>query len=106
MVGHMGEGLPFMLQRINGVMSPQVTGLKRPAGDCFRENVHYTFGGFNYVSSFLSLFFEVGAQRIMFSADFPYGSMGRARAFLEQLPVSPADREAIAHGNAERLLRL
>jgi uncharacterized protein len=105
-VGHLGEGLPFMLQRINGVMSPQVTGLKRTAGDCLRDNVHYTFAGFNYVSSFLSLFFEVGAQRIMFSADFPYGSMGRGRAFLEQLPVSPTDREAIAHGNAERLLRL
>jgi uncharacterized protein len=105
-IGHMGEGLPFMLQRINGVMSPQVTGLKRSAGDCLRENVHYTFGGFNYVSSFLSLFLEVGAQRIMFSADYPYGSMGRGRAFLEQLPLSPADREAIAHGNAERLLGL
>ena len=33
-------------------------------------------------------------------------SMAQARAFLEQLPVSPADKERIAHGNAERLLRL
>jgi len=32
--------------------------------------------------------------------------MARARAFLEQLPVSPTDRERIAHGNAERLLQL
>ncbi len=103
-VGHLGEGLPFMLQRIDGVMSPQVTGLKRRAGDCLRDNVYYTFSGFNYVPSFLNLFLEVGAQRIMFSADYPYGSMERGRTFLEQLPVSPADREAIAHGNAERLL--
>ena len=42
----------------------------------------------------------------MFSADYPYASMAQARAFLEQLPVSPADRERIAHGNAERLLGL
>jgi predicted TIM-barrel fold metal-dependent hydrolase len=32
--------------------------------------------------------------------------MAQARAFLDQLPVSPADRERIAHGNAERLLRM
>lgn len=32
--------------------------------------------------------------------------MAQAYAFLEQLPISPADRERIAHGNAERLLRV
>jgi uncharacterized protein len=41
--------------------------------------------------------------RIMFSADHPYQSMIKARAFLDQLPVSEADRERIAHGNAEKL---
>ncbi len=29
----------------------------------------------------------------------------QARTFLDQLPVSPADKERIAHGNAELLLR-
>jgi hypothetical protein len=29
--------------------------------------------------------------------------MPLARAFLDQLPVSAADRERIAHGNAEKL---
>lgn len=43
---------------------------------------------------------------MLFSADYPYASMTQARAFLDQLPVSPADREQIAHGNAERLLKL
>jgi predicted TIM-barrel fold metal-dependent hydrolase len=42
----------------------------------------------------------------MFSVDHPYGSMKEARAFLDYLPVSPADRERIAHGNAEKLLKL
>ena len=42
----------------------------------------------------------------MFSADYPYSSMAQARAFLDQLPVSPADRARIAHGNAETLLGL
>jgi predicted TIM-barrel fold metal-dependent hydrolase len=42
----------------------------------------------------------------MFSADHPYASMAAARSFLDQLPVSPKDRERIAHGNAEALLRM
>ena len=49
---------------------------------------------------------QVGVDRIMFSADYPYGSMAEGSAFLDQLPVSPADKERIAHRNAERLLRL
>jgi uncharacterized protein len=57
-------------------------------------------------STFLDLLLQVGVDRIMFSADYPYGSMAQARAFLDQLPVSVADRERIAHGNAERLLGL
>ncbi len=105
-VGHMGEGLPFMLERIDMRMSQKVTGLKRRTADYLRENVYYTFGGFNFTPTFLNLFLEVGADRIMLSADYPHGSLAKARAFLEQLPVSTTYREKIAHGNAERLLKL
>ncbi len=104
-IGHMGEGLPFFMQRVD-VMPVELTGLKRPVSDYLRENLHYTFAGFNFPPTFLDLLLEVGVGRIMFSADYPYASMARARAFLEQIPVSAADRERIAHGNAERLFNL
>jgi uncharacterized protein len=104
-IGHMGEGLPFMLPRLN-TMHVSLTKLERPIAAYLRENVHYTFSGFNFTPTFLDLFMEVGVDRIMFSADHPYGSVTKARAFLEHLPVSAADRERIAHGNAERLFRL
>lgn len=104
-VGHMGEGLPFMQSRLD-IMTPQVTGLKRPVSAYLRENVHYTFSGFNFLPTFLDLMLQVGVDRIMFSADHPYGSMQQARAFLDNLPVSAADKERIAHGNAERLLKM
>jgi predicted TIM-barrel fold metal-dependent hydrolase len=105
-IGHLGEGLPFMLPRLNKNLPPEMTKLNRRLGEYLRENVHYTFGGFNFPATFLNLLLEVGVERIMFSVDHPYGSMAEARAFLEQLPVSPADRERIAHGNAERLFGL
>ena len=102
-IGHMGEGLPFMFQRLD-VMPQAITTLERPVSAYLRDNVYYTFSGFNFPATFLDLFLELGGvERIMFSADHPYQSMAQARAFLEQLPVSAADKARIAHGNAERL---
>jgi hypothetical protein len=105
-IGHMGEALPFMLSRIEMALPADMTKLQRPIGAYFRENLHYTFGGFNWTQTFLDLLLQVGTDRIMFSADYPYRSMEWAHTFLDQLPVSPADKERIAHGNAERLLRM
>jgi uncharacterized protein len=105
-IGHLGEGLPFMFQRFD-IMPPAVTGLKRQYRDYLRENVHYTSAGFNFPPTFLSLLLELGGvDRIMFSADHPFQSMAASRAFLEQLPVSQTDKERIAHGNAEKLFGL
>jgi predicted TIM-barrel fold metal-dependent hydrolase len=103
-IGHMGEALPFMLPRLEHTLPMQVTKLKRPMRDYLRENIYYTFSGFNYTQNFLDLMLQVGAERILFSADYPFSSMEAAKVFLEQLPISPADRERIAHGNAEHLL--
>jgi uncharacterized protein len=105
-IGHLGETLPFMLPRLERALPTELTGLDRPVSAYLRENVHYTVSGFNWTPAFLDLLLEVGADRIMFSTDHPYASMTEAQAFLDQLPVSPADKERIAHGNAEQLLRL
>ena len=51
----------------------------------------------------MALLLLVGAECILFSADWPYPSMAEARAFLDRLPVSPVDRQRIAYGNAEVL---
>src|SRR4029077_5806779 len=94
-IGPLGEGIPFMLPRMHKNFPTELTKLQRPFGDYLRENVHYTFGGFNFPATFQNLLSEVGAGRIMFSVDHPYGSMAEAKAFLQQTPVSDADREAI-----------
>ena len=105
-IGHLGEGLPFMLPRFEERLAPSLTKLKRPVTAYLRENIHYTIAGFNFPAAFLDLLLEVGVERIMFSADYPYNSMEDAMAFLQQIPVSVADRERIAHGNAEKLFKL
>jgi len=105
-IGHLGEGIPFMLPRLNTTLPMGLTKLARPLAAYLRENVYYTFAGFNYPATFLDLLLEVGVERIMFSADHPYAPMLEARSFLDQIPVTAADRERIAYGNAERLFNL
>ncbi len=104
-IGHLGEALPFMMQRVD-IMPQAMTKLREPVSVYLRNNIHYTISGFNFPAAFLDMLLEVGVGRVMFSADYPYASMAEARAFLEQIPVSAADREAIAHGNAEKLFKL
>ena len=62
-IGHLGEGLPFMLPRLDA-MTPVMTKLKRPVSEYLRENVHYTVSGFNFPATFLNLLLEVGVERI------------------------------------------
>ena len=45
-----------------------------------------------------------GPERILFSVDHPFADSAEATAFLADAPLDAADRERIAHGNAEALL--
>jgi predicted TIM-barrel fold metal-dependent hydrolase len=49
---------------------------------------------------------EIGADRIIYSEDFPYVVRENVTEFLEQADLSDGQRNAIAHGNAETLLRM
>ena len=54
--------------------------------------------------SYLSMANTVGIDRVLFTTDYPYGSMKAARSFFDQLPINVNDKDKIAHLNAERLL--
>jgi len=106
-IGHMGEALPFMLDRIDETTSVQAkTLLRRSARQTIIDQVWITTSGFFTMVPFMAALMSFGVDRIMFSVDYPFASNARARAFLDALPVSPADRLKIAHGNADRLLGL
>ncbi len=106
-IGHMGEALPFMLDRIDETTNAQAkTLLKRSVRQTILDQVWITTSGFFTMVPFMAALTAFGVDRILFSVDYPFASNARARAFLDALPVSPADRAKIAHGNADRLLRL
>jgi predicted TIM-barrel fold metal-dependent hydrolase len=106
-IGHMGEALPFMLDRIDETTAATAkTHLQRSVRQTILDQVWITTSGFFTMVPFMAALMSFGVDRIMFSVDYPFASNARARAFLDTLPVSPTDRAKIAHGNADRLLRL
>ncbi len=104
-IGHMGENLPFSLMRADSVLSRHVPG-PRPLADVVRDHVSITICGYATVPPLLCALSVFGADRILFSADYPFGDPVQHAEFLAGAPISPADREKIAHLNAERLFAL
>ncbi|CKI30154.1 amidohydrolase family protein [Mycolicibacterium smegmatis] len=104
-VGHMGENLPFSLMRADAVLSGYYPGGPSVA-ETVRAHVHITISGYTTAPPLLCALQVFGADRIMFAADYPYGDAVTHAEFLAQAPISPADREKIAHVNARQLFRL
>lgn len=105
-IGHMGEDLPFSIARAEMVFGRAAPNLKRSIGEYFCEHFHLTTSGYFSTPPFLCAQQVVGIDRILFSVDYPFSSTTVGRRFLDNLAVSPEDREKVAHGNAEKLLRL
>lgn len=102
--GHWGEVVLFYLERIDGL--GRVAKLERPISDYFRRHVSVTPSGM-WSPRYLRWALEVlGPERILFSSDYPYRFTpdGMARRFLDEADLSEADRNAIAHGNWERMV--
>ncbi|HTH32745.1 MAG TPA: amidohydrolase family protein [Xanthobacteraceae bacterium] len=105
-IGHMGEGLPAMLARCEHQFGKELSFLSRPLGKTITDQVYVTSAGFFTNPPFVAALETFGIDRLMFSVDYPYASNADGRAFLEKVPLSPADRAKFAHGNADRLLKL
>jgi 2,3-dihydroxybenzoate decarboxylase len=108
-LGHMGEGLPFSLGRIDDRLGILDHGrqLAKPPSAYFRENVIVTTAGVESAVPLSATIAEVGVERVLFSIDYPYQSMTSATDFLFSVELDdPHDRAALASGNAERLLKI
>jgi predicted TIM-barrel fold metal-dependent hydrolase len=104
--GHMGEGIPFHLDRIQDMLGPVVTGHSLSVSDTLRRNLYLTTSGYNYDAPLQCALATFGPDHVLFSVDHPFGNSRKATDYLKSAPLGAADREKIAHGNAESLLRL
>jgi|SRR4051794_10414833 len=110
MVGHMGEGLPYVLWRLDSRWAWHnhhgIELNREKPSDYIRHNLYITTSGVCDVPPLLCALAALGPDHILFAADYPFEDLQTATAFLRGAPISEADRAKIAHGNAERLLRM
>jgi 5-carboxyvanillate decarboxylase len=111
-IGHLGEGLIFWLDRIDFVfkkpwMDPEILpDIKRKPSEYVKDNFIITTAGIFSQPAFLSVYLELGGEKMLFASDYPYEKTAEATEFIDKLPISDMDRERIYHLNAEKLFRL
>ena len=105
-IGHMGEGLPAMLARCDQFFEGATAHLARSVGRTVLDQVSVTTSGLFTLPPFEVALAVFGIDRILFSVDYPYSSNLQGQDFLAGLALAPADLEKLAHGNADRLLKL
>lgn len=107
-IGHMGETLPFMMARSERALSRELTKTERTLSETLRSQVWVTTSGFFTMPPLETAIATFGPERILFSVDYPYSTNQQGADYLAEmaLTLKPAVVEAIAHGNAERALKL
>jgi predicted TIM-barrel fold metal-dependent hydrolase len=105
-IGHMGEMIPFQLARIDRALTRVAGNLRQSPAAYFQSNIHITTSGL-FTAPPLRLALEVlGADRVLFSIDYPYSGNDVGAAFLDSLALPPDDFDKITHRNAEKLFGL
>ncbi|HWJ69918.1 MAG TPA: amidohydrolase family protein [Sphingobium sp.] len=104
-LGHMGEGIPFWLSRIDYMHrhGTSRTRLQRTMTDYFRDNFMITTSGMNSPETLRFCIELLSANNIMWAIDYPYQETPDAMDFMTTVDIAPADRAAIFHRNAERV---
>lgn len=109
-IGHMGEGLPYSMWRVdnhNKWMKEQNRyPAKRKIAEYFRENFHITTSGNFRTQTLIDAMLEIGADRILFSADWPFENIDHAAAWFDTTAIAENDRYKIGRGNARSLFKL
>ena len=109
-LGHLGEGIPVQLWRIdnrNGWMkAPHKYAAKNGVADYFRKHFHLTTSGNFHTPSLVNAMTEMGPDRVMFSVDWPFEDVGESAQWFDTASISETDRQKVGRSNAIKLFKL
>jgi len=111
-LGHLGEGLVFWIYRVDFSfkkpwMEEEIRPrIKKAPSEYIRSNFFVCNSGMYSVPAFMSVFLELGADRMLFAADYPYENSEEAANFIDSIPISSLDKEKIQHGVAEKIFKI
>ncbi len=95
-----------MMARCDQIFGPHINHLARSVSQTILDHVSITTSGLFTMPPFEVALAIFGVDRILFSVDYPYSSNSHGEEFLQGLSVSAVDLEKVAHGNADRILKL
>lgn len=110
-LGHLGEGLPFLLPRMQHRLDEQREGAKgskakRRPSYYFANNFHVTTSGHFHTKPFIEAIEQIGADRVLFSVDYPYEQMDMGGRWFDDMRLNGATKLKIGRENANHLFRL
>jgi gamma-resorcylate decarboxylase len=107
-LGHLGEGLPFSVWRVDHRLEKDPRGItiKKKIGDYFRQNFWVTTSGNFHTYSLQDTMWEIGVDRILFACDFPFEEMEDAATWFDAASINPYDKAKIGRTNALGLFKL
>jgi 2,3-dihydroxybenzoate decarboxylase len=109
-LGHIGEGIPIYLWRIDGrngwMQQPHRFAAKHGVGHYFRKHFHLTTSGNFSTPALLNAVTEMGAERVMFSIDWPFEAVDEGCAWFDKAQIDEAERKKIGRDNAIKLFKL
>jgi len=113
-LGHLGEGLPYWLSRIDFMHGASVRSgryasqpkLQRKASDYLKENFYYTTSGMAWAPPIRYVQQVMGMDRLMYAMDYPYQFVPDEVNVTDELPIGRDDLKAFYQTNAERVFKL
>jgi gamma-resorcylate decarboxylase len=109
-LGHMGEGLPFSMWRVDNcnawIPNRHHYAAKKKIGDYFQNNFYITTSGNFHTPALLNAMMVVGADHILFSTDWPFENVDHAALWFDNAPIGDADKIKIGRTNALKLFKL
>ena len=109
-LGHLGEGLPISMWRIDNrnawVEARPGHRARHPIAHYFHRNVHLTTSGNFRTQSLVDAILEIGSDRILFATDWPFENVEHAAKWFDAASISENDRLKIGRTNAAKLFRL
>jgi predicted TIM-barrel fold metal-dependent hydrolase len=110
-LGHLGEGLPFMLPRMQHRLDEQREGAKgskakRRPSYYFANNFYITTSGHFHTKPFLEAVEQIGADRVLFSVDYPYEQMDVAARWFDDMRIDNETKRKVGRENANSLFQL
>lgn len=107
-LGHLGEGLPFLIWRAQNHLNKRRRGMpaQKPLPQYLNENFWVTTSGQFTLPPLVCTMLQMGADRIMFATDYPFEEISDACVWFDNLQISETDKRKIARDTANEFFKL